>query len=188
MKDSEIIDLFFDRNERALSEVELKYGAYLRSIARRILGDERDAEESVSDAFLKSWNSIPPERPTDLCAYIGRLCRNASIDRARRLVSQKRGGGRVEFALSELGEISSEGGDVPDREAERRVFSRALDRFLEGLPRKKRTIFVQRYWYLLSVSEIAREQSMSEAAVKMQLNRLREQLKQKLVKEGLYYE
>ena len=186
MNDPEIIALYFDRREAAVSETKRKYGAYIRSIAGRILRDERDAEEAVSDAYLKAWESIPPQRPESLGAYMGRLCRNAALDRAKRNSREKRGGGEYELVLGEIEEIA--GADTPEKAAESRAFSEALNGFLEGLPKKKRAIFVQRYWYLLSVREIAAEQTMSEAAVKMQLSRMRTGLKEVLLKEGLYYE
>ncbi len=186
MNDPDIIKLYFMRSEEALTATKAKYGAYFVSLARRILPDPRDAEEAVSDTLLSAWNSIPPNRPHDLRSYLGRLCRNAAIDTARRNSRQKRGGGQIELVLDELSPLASP--DSPESEAESREFTAALDRFLGGLPQRNRRVFVQRYWYLLAVKEIAKENSMSEAAVKMMLSRTRAELKEFLVREELYHE
>lgn len=186
MNDPDVIKLFFDRSEDAISAVRERFGAYLKTVCRRILPDPRDAEEAVSDAYLAAWNSIPPNRPKDLKAYLGRLCRNGAIDIAKRNSREKRGGGETELVLDELEFISSP--DSPEREAESREFVSALDGFLGRLKQKPRRVFVQRYWYLLPVKEIAADNSMSEAAVKMMLSRTRAELKEFLIREELYYE
>lgn len=185
MNDPDIIKLYLERDERAINESRAKYGAYLASIARRILPDRRDAEEVVSDAYLACWRSIPPNRPEELSSYLGRLCRNGAIDRAKRESRLKRGSGEYDAVLCELSGLASEG---PDRAMEAEDFNRALNGFLKGLNKKPRRVFVQRYWYLLPVKEIAAQNGMSEAAVKMQLSRTRAELKELLIKEGLYYE
>ncbi len=186
MNDPDVIKLFFERSEEAIAAVRARFGAYLFTVARRVLPDRRDAEEAVSDACLAAWDSIPPERPKDLKAYMGRLCRNAAIDTARRNSRQKRGGGQIELVLDELSSLASP--DSPESEAESREFTAALDRFLGGLPQRNRRVFVQRYWHLLAVKEIAKDNSMSEAAVKMMLSRTRAELKEFLISEELYNE
>ncbi len=186
MNDPDVIRLYLERSEEAVSLSEERYGNYLRAIAGRILPDPRDAEEAVQDAFLACWNSIPPKRPDDFSAYAGRLCRNASIDRARRNSREKRGGGEYEAVLEEVASISS--GDTPESELEAAAFRKTLNGFLHGLPKRKRRVFVQRYWYLLPIKQIASDNGMSEAAVKMQLSRTRAELKELLIKEGVFYE
>ena len=187
MNDAEIIKLYFDRDEDAVSETRAAFGGLLKSVARGILRDKRDAEEAVSDACLAAWNSIPPERPRNLSAYLSRLTRNAAIDRARMNSRQKRGSGEAEAAIEELNDLASSA-DTEDEALERLAFRRVLDSFLTGLPKKKRAVFVKRYWYLLPVKEIAREMLMSESAVKTQLSRMRAELKEMLEKEDIYCE
>ncbi|MBO4847670.1 MAG: sigma-70 family RNA polymerase sigma factor [Clostridia bacterium] len=185
MSDSDITALFFDRNEQAIAETQRKYGDYCRSIARRILSDPRDAEEAVSDALLTAWNSIPPARPKSFSSYIGRLCRNAALDRARHNARAKRGGGEYEAVLDEIAELVPSGDAGPEEQAEMRETSAAVNAFLSELPKKKRMIFVQRYWYLMSAEEIAREHFMTPAAVRMLLSRLRAKLSERLEREGI---
>lgn len=187
MNDPDVIKLYFKRSEQAVSETKLKYGRYCRAIAKRILRDERDVEEVVSDSILSAWNSIPPETPRDLGAYLGRLCRNLAIDRARMNTRKKRGGGEYDLVLDEIKELAS-GEQMQEETVERLAFTAALNGFLSGLPKKKRSIFVQRYWYLMSEEEIAREHLMTRPAVRMQLSRLRAALKEHLEKEGVYCE
>ena len=186
MNDPDVIKLYLQRDERAISETRTSLGAYLSAIARRILPDRRDVEEVVSDACLACWRSIPPNEPKDLASYAGRLCRNAAIDRAKAEARKKRGAGEYEAVLDELSGLASK--DTPEGVLEAERINRTLNGFLGGLNPKPRRVFVQRYWYLLPVKEIASENGMSTAAVKMQLSRTRAELKELLIKEGLYYE
>lgn len=183
MNDPDILDLFLSRSEDALTEVKRRFGGLMLSVARGILRDSRDAEETVSDALLAAWNSIPPNKPENMPAYMAKLTRNAAVDRYRKNSRLKRGGGEYEAVLDEA-ECLSDGRDLTDRIA----LMDSLNGFLKALPKKKRTIFVQRYWYLMPIKEIAREQLMSEAAVKTELSRLREALRKKFEREGFYCE
>lgn len=187
MNDSEIIKLYFDRDERAVAETNAAFGSLLKSVARGILRDKRDAEEAVSDACMAAWGSIPPEMPKNLAAYLSRLTRNAAIDRARRNTRQKRGSGEAEAAIDELKELACPS-NTEDEAVERLVFRRVLNSFLSELPKRKRAVFVKRYWYMLPVKEIAREMLMSESAVKTQLSRMRAELREMLEKEEIYCE
>ena len=187
MRDPEIIGLFFSRSEEAIEASRLRYGAYMYSVASRILLDPRDAEETVADALLSAWNSIPPNEPQKLGAYLAKLVRNAALDRMKRNVSKKRGGGECELVLDEMAELIP-GGEGPEERAEANAVSETINAFLRKLPAKKRRIFVQRYWYLMSEEEIAADQMTSKAAVAMQLSRMRASLKELLEKEGLYHE
>ena len=182
MNDPDIIKLYYQRSEEAIRASREKYGAYLRTIARGILCDERDVEEVLNDVGLEAWNSIPPGSPEDLGAFLSRLCRNRSIDLIRKQRRQKRGGGEYEAVLDEAVGIADTSAS-PEREAENGAVTELLDRFLHGLPKKKRRIFVQRYWYLLPLKSIAEDNGMTESAVKMQLSRMRSELKELLIKE-----
>ncbi len=181
MEDETIVALFWERNEDAITESRKKYGSYLRAVAARILASFSDAEETENDALLKAWNAIPPHRPSDLKAFLGKICREAAIDRYREKTRGKRGGGETALALEELGEIASDSGSPADALA----LGDALNAFLSSLPKDARVIFLKRYWYFSSVSAIARETGKSESAVKMALSRTRAALREHLTKEGL---
>lgn len=177
MEDKEIIELYFARSEEAIGETARKYGAYCRTIAGRMLPNAADAEECVSDTWLRAWGAIPPARPERLGAFLGRITRNLALDRLR---AEK----RQCPIREELGECLT-AGDPTGAMVDRVVLTAALDRFLAELPPKKRKLFLQRYWYFSTVEELARDFGMSESGVKMTLLRLRRELKEKLKREGI---
>ncbi len=183
MDDKEIIRLYNERNEQAISESDKAYGKYCYSIAYRIVDNENDAKEIVNDTYLKAWNTIPPQSPDSLCGYLGMLARSAAIDRLRYYKSEKRGGVRVDAVIMELSECTdnSYGGDIVDKMA----LGKALSSFLKSLKKRNRNIFIRRYWYVDSVSEIADRFSLTENAVKAILLRSRRSLKKFLEKEGV---
>ena len=183
MEDSEIIRLYWQRSEQAIRESEHRYGAYCRAIARNILPSPADAEETVSDTWLRAWNVMPPQRPVRLSAFFGRITRNLAFDRWRRQTAEKRGGGALDGVLEELGECVSGGGSAED-EAEQRELGAALNGFLASLPKEKRRLFLGRYWYARSVKELARQSGMTEGAVSVTLHRLRGKLKSYLEERG----
>ncbi len=183
MEDRKIVDLYFARSDQAVAETERKYGAYCRSIARNVLGSEPDAEECVSDAYLAAWNSIPPQKPQSLAAYVGKLTRRKAIDRLRETRSLKRGGGAVTLALEELDECIPAGTGVEEAVV-RRELGEALRRFLAGLDRTDRTLFLLRYWYLCPVAEIASRLGYTQGKVKTRLFRTRKKLREFLEKEA----
>jgi len=181
MGDEKIIALFFSRSETALTLVREKYGKYCRHIAYNILGSNEDAEEAENSAFMKAWETIPPNNPDDLRAYLGMLCRSAAIDVRKRKKAYKRGGAEYDVVLDELGEcIASDDGDPGDVVALRD----ALEKFFNSLQKRQRVIFMRRYYWSCSISEISASLGMREGAVKMTLSRLREKLKDYLKKEG----
>ena len=183
MDDSRIVQLYWDRNEMAIPATADKYGAYCAAIARNIVRDPQDAEECVNDTYLKVWNSIPPQRPVSLAAYIGRITRNLAFNRYRRNNADKRGGGELPAVLDELAECVS-GGEDPAERTETKDLLETINRFLSMLPKEKRNIFVSRYWYARSVSEIASRCGMSEGAVSMVLCRMRTGLRSYLEERG----
>ena len=184
MEDAQIVELYWNRSQRAVSETAAKYGGYCLSIARGILENREDAEESVNDAYLAAWNSMPPHRPAVLSAFLGKLTRRISIDRWRGRSAEKRGGGRMDVALAEL-EDCLPAADEAERTVDRIVLTEALERFLDSLSPEVRRIFLRRYWYLRSVREIAAEMHTGESRVKMSLLRARNKLKACLEKEGI---
>ncbi len=183
MEDRQIVDLFWARNEAAIDETKSKYGRYCRYIAHQILASDEDAAEVENDTYMKTWNTVPPNRPTSLKAYVGRISRQLSLDRWDMQRAAKRGGGTLPLVLEELSECvagRADTGDLCDRIALRD----AMERFLRGLPKRTRTIFIRRYWYVSSIEQIARDYAMKESAVAMLLLRTREKLKSFLRKEG----
>ena len=183
MEDKQIIALYFARSESAIAETDKKYGRYCHYIAYQILDSNEDAEEIVNDTWLRTWNTIPPQRPEPLKAYVGRISSNLALDRYDERHAAKRGGGQLPAVLDELAECipdHADGGDMGESIALRD----ALNRFLSSLPRKTRNVFVRRYWYAAPIAEIAREFAMKESTVAMLLLRTRNKLKEFLSKEG----
>lgn len=181
MEDGQIIQLFFRRSERALEQLHEKYGRLCLSVAARILPDDRDAEECVSDACLKAWNSIPPEEPRSLAAWMARVTRNLALDRRDYNTAACRAS-CLETAFEELEPF------LPARleaDLEQGEFRRVLNDFLRSLPEKTRVCFLRRYWYGESVGEIAAACSLSQGTVKSLLYRTREKLRETLKKEEI---
>ena len=183
MEDSKIIQLYWDRDESAIPATSEKYGAYCTTIARNILKNEEDTEECVNDTYLYAWNAIPPQRPSVLSAFLGRITRNLSFNRYKLLHTQKRGGGELPLILSELGDCVS-GKESVEQEIDRKELLSEINGFLAGLSKEKRQMFVRRYWYAESVRELAKRYDVSEGSVTMALKRVREQLKEVLTKRG----
>lgn len=184
MTDARIIELYFERDERAIGETDRKYGPYCRSIAYNILFSHEDAEESMNDTYLRAWNSMPPERPNILSAFLGKICRRLSIDRWRRDRAEKRGGGEPALALEELEYCIPSGSGDPADELELRELQRLYERFLTSLPAAERRVFLCRYWYMDPIADIARRFGFTEAKVTSMLHRTRERFRAVLEKEG----
>ena len=183
MQDSLIIELYNQRDEKAIVATQDKYGAYCMTIAYNILADRLDSEECVNDTYLRAWNSMPPEYPTRLRSYIGAICRNLSLDRYRKKNAEKRRG-CVEVAIDELAECIPDERERDEAESER--IADALNRFVAGLDERERKVFVQRYWYMCSTEQIARDNSMNRNTVTTVLYRTREKLRAFLEKEGVF--
>ena len=183
MEDDRIVDLYWQRNERAIAETAAKYGPYLRSISRQILSNAEDAEECVNDTYNDAWQSMPPHRPSILSTFLGKITRRISIDLWRKYSAEKRGGGETALALDELEECVSGTGGV-EAEVERLELQKKLNAFLLALPRTDRQVFMCRYWYLDSVSDIAKRFACSESKIKSMLYRTRNRLRAMLEKEG----
>ena len=184
LEDSKIIDLYWARKEQALAETDAKYGSYCRTIARNILRNFEDTEECVSDTWLHAWNSMPPQRPGILSAFLGRITRNPSFDRCKYQQAAKRGGGALPLALDELGECIPASGRV-EHELEQKELAAAIDRFLRTLPERECSMFLRRYWYVDSVQSIAARYAIKENTAKSILFRTREKLRRYLAGEGI---
>ena len=184
MEDRQIIDLFWARSERAISETASKYGTYCYSIAHNILSDPADAEESVNDTYLGAWNSIPPHRPAVLRTFLGKITRRVSLNRWRDGSRDKRGGGETALVLEELEDCVASGGTVEEA-VQAEELGRSLNRFLDGLPETERRVFLCRYWYLDSIETISQDFGFSVSKVKSMLHRTRGRLRAHLRREGM---
>lgn len=183
MDDSKIIDLFFERSEQAIVALSQKYGAVCNAVAKNILSNTFDAEECVNDAYLATWNTIPPQKPSPLLTYVCRIVRNLSIKKYHANTAAKRNS-FYDVALDELEDCLSSVITV-ESEVEAKELSHHIDEFLDTLDKESRIMFVQRYWYSESVSAIADRFRLSQNNVSVRLARTREKLKQYLKKEGL---
>ena len=181
MEDLQIIGLLFQRSETAIFALQQKFGGLCRSIISNILPDNRDVEECMSDAFLRVWNSIPPQRPERLDSYIARIARNVALDRYDYNTASMRHTG-LTLAYEELALY------LPSREQETDAveFKSFINRFLRGLPKQTRVMFVRRYWYGESVAEIAAAMKCGEEKVKSSLFRTRNKLREAMIKEEIY--
>ena len=184
MDDKAILDLYWARSEKAISETSAKYGGYCYAIAYNILSNREDSEESVNDTYLAAWNTMPPKRPAMLSAFLGKLTRYISLDRWKQRSALKRGGGEVPLCLEELEDCIS-GASSIENEVIRKQTLACINRFLDKLPKTERNVFLRRYWYLDPVAEIAVQFGFTESKTASMLRRTRIKLNQHLTKEGL---
>ena len=183
MDDSQIIALYWARDEEAIRHTEEKYQAYLSRIACNILHDTDDALECVNDTYLKAWNSIPPHRPSVLSTYLGKITREGAIDRVRRRTSAKRQASQYARSLSELDDCFP-GPDTPDQHLDAQLLDEAITAFLRTLPDDARTAFIGRYYFFDPLKDVAAYCGMSQAKAKSLLFRTRKRLKAYLIQEG----
>ena len=183
MEDCEIIDLFFERSEQAITELNLKYGASVQKTAARILGDSFDIEECVNDALLQIWKTIPPQRPESLGAYACTVSRHMALNRYHANTAQKRNS-FYDAALDELEDSIPSLSNV-ESEYDARELAEYVNRFLRGLSYDERYLFLRRYWYADAVPEIAKSMGLRENSVSVRLSRLRKKLNLYLKKEGM---
>lgn len=181
MQDEMIVELYWKRDESALTETESKYQSYLSKIAFNILADIEDAREMVNETLLRAWKSIPPQRPNLLRTYLGKITRELSIDRYRHEHRKKRVASEFTVSLDELGDIVSEDSEG---ELDHKLLGEAIDKYLQTVSYEARTAFVQRYYFSDTVREIAARQEATESKIKSMLFRTRAGLKEFLEKEG----
>lgn len=184
MKDTQILDLYWNRNEQAISESEKSYGRYCRSIAFNILHDTEDCDECVNDTWFKAWNTIPPKRPDRLAVFLGTITRNLSIDKWKYKKAGKRGRGEMEVALDELAECIP-ASDLTEDIVETSELERIINEFLHTLPEKDCNVFLRRYWFMEEYTVIAKRYNLKLNTVKTSLFRTREKLRLQLEKEGV---
>lgn len=182
MDDRKIIELFFERSEKAIDETEKKYGRYISAVASSILASKEDTEEVVNDTYLRAWNSIPPNKPNKLGAFLATIARNLALDRyaARR---GERENVAAEAVLDELADCLSDSTALSL--VDEFALKQAVNSFLSSLDEKTRVVFMRRYWYMMPIARIAFMSGMSESNVKTTLHRTRKAFREHLEKEGI---
>lgn len=182
MEDESIVELLFERSERAIGLMAEKYGKICQTVSKNIVGNTEDAAECVNDAYLGVWNTVPPERPNPLRTYLLRIVRNLSLKKHRDSTAQKRDS-RYDESLSELQNTLA---DLhgPEEELEAAELAGIVNAFLDTLEKTDRYLFVRRYWYCDSVSFIAAALGISAGSAAVRLSRLRDRLRARLLKEG----
>lgn len=185
MEDSQIVDLFWQRDERAISEIGQKYGRYCHAIANNILHNRQDAEEVVNDTYIGAWNAMPPHRPVILSTFLGKITRRLSLKKWRARTAEKRRGDELAVALDEL-EACIPSAQSMDQTLEERELTQIINAFLDTLPTDARRVFLRRYWYFDSISEISFRFGFGSSKVKMMLKRTREKLLVRLQKEDIW--
>lgn len=183
MEDKQIIELYFQRNETAISETAAKYGAFCQKIAMNILSIREDAEECVNDTYHSVWNQIPPTNPDSFRSFLGRITRNLSISRFRSLRAKKRYAG-MELMLSELEECIPTQNTV-ERTIESKELSLYINEWLTTLPEQETILFLRRYWYGDSVKDLAQKTNTTAAQMAQTMLRLRKSLKAYLMQKGV---
>ena len=182
MEDERIVALYWERNENAIRETEAKYGKFCYAIAYNVLRSREDADECVNDTWVGAWNAMPPERPKRLPSFLARITRNIAIDRYRYDGAQKRSA-QTEIAMDEYYDcIPSAEASVEDTLA----LKEAVNGFLASLDVRSRVIFMRRYWYSMSIAEIAESVCLSENHIGIILHRTRNKFKDYLKKEGIF--
>lgn len=187
MDDSSIVNLYWQRDEDAITETASKYGKYCYTIAYSILGDTEDSNEVLNDTYMGAWNSMPDQRPVMLSTYLGKITRRLSFKIWRGRNAQKRGGGEIVLALEELLECIPSKQSI-DEQLEAEALSQMINEFLLGLPVIERRVFIRRYWHVCSIAEICEQFGFSKSKVESMLHRTRGKLLKKLKKEGVFDE
>ena len=183
LPDAEIIELYWQRDERAIRETDRKYQAFLLSVAYNILRDGYDCEECLNDTYLGAWNAMPPARPTVLQAFLATIMRRTAIDRYKAKKRQKRVDSELTVALSEVEELLTDGSD-PAAELDARELGRVISAYIRSLPKRRRYVFMSRYYMARPIGEIAKLLGCSESTVNKEIAVIKRGLKEALEKEG----
>lgn len=187
MNDSQIIELYWNKNTKAISASMEQYGAYCFSVANGILNDAQDSEECVNDTWLRAWNAIPPTRPNVLKVFLAKITRHLSFDRYKARKSLKRGGGETMLVLEELAECIADESDV-EGQVNAKELGRVINQFVASLPERERNLFVRRYFFSEPTKAIAERYGMNENYVNVTLSRVRKRLRIHLSEEGYFDE
>ena len=182
MEDQKIIELYFKRNEQAIKETDTKYGKLCRSIAYNILNNLEDSEECVNDTYVSIWNAIPPTKPNNFMAFICKVTRNLSLKRLKFMNREKRSADML-VSLDELEAVLSDENSVADLNDE--DIGKLISSFLRSQKEDSRNVFIRKYYFFDSITEIAKRYSFTESKVKNMLFYTRNKLKDYLIKEGV---
>lgn len=182
-----ILELFLERDERALSLAAENYGAYCFSVARAILGSDADAQEVVNDTWFRAWETTLPKDPERLRPYLAQITRRLAFDRLGSCGTAKRGGGETALVYEELSELIPGGADAAS-EAELKELARCVNEFLRHIPERHANVFIRRCFFMEPVNDIAKRFGMSPGTVSGILNRTRKKLKKYLIEEEFLYE
>ena len=181
--DEAIVELYWERDERAIEETDRKYGAYLMTVAYRILQSHEDSEECLNDTYLKTWNAIPPSRPSLLRSFLSKIMRGTALDRYDERTRKKRVPAELCIPLSEVEALLPD--LTEDDEAEARQISLILSEYLDGVNDRSLYMFVSRYFFVMPVREIAERLGVSESTVHKDLAAMREELRERLAEGGI---
>ena len=184
LSDEQIIDLYWNRNEKAIDETDKKYGKYLYTIAYNIMNSRLDCEECLNDTYLGTWNAIPPTHPSSLQTFLSRITRNIAIDKYRERSAARRIPAELIGSLEELGDTLAYDGSLED-EAAISAVADELNRFLRGLDERDQFIFVCRYYYCDTISDLSKMLSISERTVFRAISKMREELRDRLKEGGI---
>ncbi len=183
MEDNQIVELYWKRDESAIKESEIKYGAYCYAVAYNILDNNEDSEECVNDTWNKAWHSIPPHRPGKLKMFLAKITRNRAFNMYRMHNVSRRGCGEINLVLDELDECISGGTDVEDEYIAKEL-GEFVEKFVRELSRRDANVFLRRYFFTEPVQVISERYGISESNVTVILSRTRRKLRKKLIKEG----
>ena len=184
MSDEQIVELYWQRNERAIKETDIKYKSFLLSVAYNIVGDTRDSEECLNDTYIGAWNAMPPTRPTLLQAFLATIMRRTAIDRYKARKRQKRVASELTVSLSEVEEFIAD--DDGYSEVNAKELGRVISDFVRALPDRRMYIFMSRYYFARPIKEIARLLKCSESTVNKEIAAIKRDLKENLEKEGYF--
>lgn len=184
LSDEQIIELYFAREERAIAETDKKYCQYLHTVAYSILANDQDAEECLQDTYLRVWHAIPPQRPSIFHAFLAKITRNLSLNRLKTANRQKRVPSEASVSLRELEECVSDE-DSLARQLQSAAIARAINRYLDGVSDRRMYVFISRYFYALTIPQIAKRLSCSASSVNRELAEIRRELRIELEKEGI---
>ena len=179
MNDERIIELFFERSEQAIKELDGKYGKVFHSLSFKILNNHQDAEECVNDSYLGTWNAIPPAKPNPLLAFVCKIVRNISLKRYEQNTAVKRNS-HYDVAMEELGDCLASTTTIEEEIAEREL-TKIIESFLDSLSKENRVIFLRRYWFSDTYADIAKQVGITEKNISVRLTRIRKELREYLL-------
>lgn len=187
LPDEQIVELYWNREEKAIKATDDKYGRYLMTIAYNIVHDDLDSEECLNDTYLGTWNSIPPSRPTALQVFLSKIMRCVAINKFKSKMRQKRIAGELAVSIEELEDYISTDNSIEEERMSNEI-GRVINEFLESLDDNSATMFICRYYYSDKVNDIADMMCVHRTTVSRSLSDMRDRLKERLIKEGLWYE